>query len=73
MIIFDSTTAIVKPAARPFGLGILRSRPTYRAPFSASDASWWAAESARLENARLDAMAEESAALDRHERGIIFA
>lgn len=73
MIIFDSTAAIVKPADRPFGHGIIRSRPTYHAPYTASDAAWWASESARLENERLDAMAEESAAMDRLERGLIFA
>ena len=41
---------------------------------SAEDRAWWAAESARLESARLDRhyddLAGESAALDRHEAGL---
>lgn len=59
----------VKPARR-FGAGLLRSLPTYRADHTASDAAWWAAECARLEDARLDQRAAESAAMDRMEAGM---
>ena len=67
-ILFDATRT-VKPA-RPFGRGILRSLPTYRAPYTAAEASMWAAMSAHLDNARLDRLAGESAALSLMEAGI---
>ncbi len=71
-ILFDATRT-VKPASRPFGSGILSRTPRTFEP-SAADRAWWAQESERLdtarENARFDAMAEESAAMDRLEAGL---
>lgn len=48
-------------ARRPFGEGILRSLPTYRAPFTMEDAEWWAEESRKAEDAEIDRMAEVAA------------
>ena len=31
-----------RPSSGPFGLGILRGLPTYRAPYTADDAAWYA-------------------------------
>lgn len=62
----------LKVKSARFGRGILRSLPTYRAPYTASDAAQWAAMSADLDNARLDRRYEEAAAVDRHERGLSY-
>jgi hypothetical protein len=67
-ILYDATRT-VKPARR-FGAGLLATRPAYTAPFTASESAWWAAESARVESARFDRLAGESAALDLMEAGI---
>ena len=74
-ILFDATRP-VKPAARPFGAGLLPPGPPSR-PFEPSpeDRAWWAAESSPPGNraagdARFDAMAAESAALGMMEAGI---
>ena len=65
-----------KPA-RPFAAGLFRSTPVDRVDYTAADAAWWAAESARLEAARLDRhydeLAEEARLADLLARGIIFA
>ncbi len=73
-ILFDAA-APVKPA-RPFAAGLIPSaRPRAFEP-SAEDRAWWAAECERIEAARLnahyDAMAEESAAQARIDRGIVY-
>ena len=62
-ILFDARRT-VKPSRR-FGAGILTDRfgPT------PEDRAWWAAESARLEDARFDRRAAESAFMDRYEAG----
>jgi hypothetical protein len=44
-----------------------------RAEWISSAPASWKALARRRENDRLDRMAEESAAMDRHERGLIFA
>lgn len=63
----------VKPA-RPFGAGVLPAVAPRRPAVTPADRSWWAAESARIEAEReareLEALAAESAALDRLERGL---
>ena len=66
--LFNSAAPV--KSARRFGAGILSARPSYRADHTASDEAWWAAESVRAENARFDRLAEESAALSRHEAGL---
>lgn len=66
MTILYPAPAPVKTARR-FGAGILPTRPFEPTP---EERAWWAAESARLEDARLDRMAEESAFMDRYEAGI---
>jgi hypothetical protein len=43
----------LKPA-RPFGQGLLRSLPTYRAPVGFDDQQWWAEQQATAEDRRLD-------------------
>jgi hypothetical protein len=69
---------VVKPSRRtarpsaPFGAGLLRSLPSYRADHSADDAAWWAAEQAAAEDRHLDALAAESEAQDRYERGCLL-
>jgi len=63
------SAAPVKPARR-FGAGLLASRPAYRAPYTASDLAWLAADDARREDEHFDRMAEESAALGRMESGL---
>ena len=69
-ILFDARRPV--KTSRRFGSGLLAWTPTSRAPYPThDDAAWWAAESARLENARLDRLAEEAAAIDRHERGLV--
>jgi hypothetical protein len=66
-----SSLAPVKPARR-FGVGILATRPAYRADHTAADAAWLAADDARRddEDRRHDAAASESAHMDRYERGL---
>jgi hypothetical protein len=67
-----NSAAPVNPT-RPFGAGILPRTPRTFEP-SPEDRVWWAQECERLdtarENARFDHMAAESAALERHERGL---
>jgi hypothetical protein len=43
MVIFDSTIRRVKPVSRPFALGLSPERPERRAPFTAADLAWAAA------------------------------
>ena len=66
---FDSTAT---SAPRTFGLGIHRQTPAYRQVASATDEA--AAEAmfreARMFDAAVERMAQESAALDRMERGL---
>ena len=57
--------------ARLFGAGILAARPTYAAPYTAADEAWLIEDNARREDARFDAMAAESVALDALSRGLI--
>ena len=73
-ILFDATRPVktTRPARR-FGAGILATRPVYTSDHTAADEAWWAAESARLEDARFDWMAAETAALDSLTRGLIPA
>jgi hypothetical protein len=72
-VLFDATQR--HPARRDFGRGILRSVPTYRAPYTAADAAWAAEAFARpvtaydLEMDRRAALAE---AQDRLERGCLL-
>jgi hypothetical protein len=69
--LYDSART-VKPAT--FARGILATAPHYHVDYTATDSAWWAAESARLDAARLDAevdaMAEEAAAIARLEMGL---
>lgn len=60
-----------RPAA-PFGAGLLRSLPAYRAPYTASDAAWWAEQQATLEDCRFDRLAAEAEAQDRLESGTLL-
>lgn len=69
MTILYPAIAPVKPARR-FGSGLLASRPAHRAPFTAADLAWLAADNARREDEHFDRMAEESTTLDRHESGL---
>ncbi len=55
--------------ARRFGAGLLASRPAYRAPYTAADLAWLAADDARREDEHFDRMAEDSTALDRASLG----
>jgi hypothetical protein len=68
MTILYPPLAKIKPS-RPFGRGILRSAPVHRVDHTAADRAWWAAESARMEEQRLELMAAESAARGRLDRG----
>lgn len=71
-ILFDARRPV--KSGRRFAAGLLASVPTELAPFpSFADAAWWAAESARLEDARLDGAAAEATALDTLTRGLIPA
>jgi hypothetical protein len=63
-ILFSSLTPV--KTSRRFGAGLLASLPTYRADHTTSDAAWLVEDNAR----RYDRLAEESAALDRLERGL---
>ena len=73
-----STIAAPAPAvkpARPFGHGLQRGRRLPLGP-SAADRRWWAEQNRDYHSGPepdWDAMAEESAALDAHERGLVFA
>lgn len=69
MTILYPAIAPVKTARR-FGAGVLRSLPSARVPFTASDLAWLAADNARREDEHFDRMAEESAALGRMESGL---
>ena len=66
-ILYPSPSA-VKPARR-FAAGLLASRPSYRAPYTAADAAWLAADNARREDEHYDRLAADSAAMDRLEAG----
>ena len=55
-----------RPAGR-FGAGILASRPTFKAPFTLGDESWYLMS--REDGPDYDAMARESAAMDSYEAG----
>ena len=69
-ILFDATRPVkTSRPARRFGAGLLATLPTYRTGHTSADAVWWAAESARLEDARFDRTAGESAFMDRYEAG----
>lgn len=72
--LFDATRPVktTRPARR-FGAGILPTYPVYMSDHTAADEAWWAAESARMEDARIDRQAAESAALDALTRGLVFA
>jgi hypothetical protein len=59
-ILFDATKPV--QTNRSFGRGILPTAPVYQADYSASDASWWAAECAAAEQAELDHDADQMAA-----------
>jgi hypothetical protein len=67
--LFDATRPV--KTARRFGIGILATHPVYPADHTTEDEAWWAAESARMENARFDRMAAESTAVDALTRGLI--
>ena len=75
--LFNSTDFI--KTRRNFGRGILASYPHYFAPFTASDASFWVAETDRMERvrnartARIDRAARQSAAVAAYEHGVVFA
>lgn len=69
MTIFDSICREVKPS-RTFGRGLVRSLPTHRAPFTASDVAWLVAERAAAEDRHHDQLAGEAEAMARHERGL---
>jgi hypothetical protein len=76
-ILFDATRPVktTRPARR-FGSGILATYPHYMAPFTAADATFWAAESDRLERVRTIRTARidrEAVALNRLTSGVIFA
>ncbi len=55
---------------RPFGAGLLRAIPSYRADHTASDEAWLIAEREAAEDRHYDAMADEAAFQDRYVRGI---
>ena len=69
MTILYPTPAPVKPDPPSAAASWLPVPPT-RAPYTASDVAWLAAEDARIEDARYDRMAEEAAFMDRYERGL---
>ena len=72
--LYDATRPVKAACpARRFGAGILPTYPVYMSDHTAADEAWWAAESARMEEARLDQIAAESVALDALTRGLIFA
>lgn len=75
MTILYPTPAAVKPrTARRFGHGILASLPTYRADHTAADERWLAEDNSRREeeDRRIERQYQESATLDRLERGLCF-
>src|SRR4051794_33046180 len=76
--LFDFSRTIKVPS---FGRGILPSRPAVRMPFTAADADWASrvlngvgpdSDSDVDEDARLDALADEDAFLDRYVRGHVL-
>lgn len=73
MTILLDTARTVKPARRTFGRGILASRPTYHAPYTAADAIWAAenlnAAATDYDVVDFDVMAADAAAMDRIEAG----
>jgi hypothetical protein len=76
-ILFSSQTP-VKPS-RPFGKGLLASRPHHFADHTASDDAWLAADNARRARAeayasasRIDREAAYAEATDRLSRGVCF-
>ena len=73
MTILYPTPAAVKPrSSRRFGQGILASLATYRADHTAADERWLAADNARREeeDRHIEQQYQESATLDRLERGL---
>ena len=72
--LYDATRPVktARPARR-FGAGILATYPVYTSDHTAEDEAWWAAESARMEDARIARQAAESIALDALTRGLVFA
>lgn len=70
MTILYPAPVAVKPA-RPFGKGILASRPTYRAPFTSADLAWLAADDGRRrENAHFDALADAARGAELMGKGV---
>jgi hypothetical protein len=72
-VLFDATRRHAVP--RNFGRGIVRSLPTYRAPYTAADAAWaaqafsWPVSAYDVEMDRRATLAE---AQDRLERGCLL-
>jgi hypothetical protein len=58
-ILFDASAPVkLSPS---FGAGILPAAPVTRVDHTAEDASWWAAESARRDEAEFNRLADELA------------
>ena len=68
-ILFDATAH--KSTNPWFGRGILRSVPTYRAPFSSADLQA-VAEGLTMTDREIDRLAGYAAAADRLERGLSY-
>jgi hypothetical protein len=64
-------TTIARPATRrrPFGQGLLRSLPSYRAPFTMDDARWWAEQNAIEEDREVERMYQAFRAQERMDSG----
>ena len=60
--------------SRPFGRGILKSRPSALMPYTAADADWLVAQTAEADaySRHLDKQAADSARTDRLCRGPVF-
>lgn len=59
-----------KPARRPFGEGILASRPNYRLNCTLEDQAWWEEESRREEDRMIDRLYEQFKAQERIDAGL---
>jgi hypothetical protein len=72
-VVFDATWRL--PAPRTFGRGLLRSLPTYKAPYTAADAAWAAGAFSRPATAydlEMDRQAALAEAQDRLEGGCLL-
>ena len=77
-ILFDATRPVKTARRKSFAIGVTRPNRERRAPYTAADAAWWAANAPSnptgyevngIADSIIDQAAGEAAALDRMEAG----